>query len=146
MQLSNFPDLAQYGSSYKKSGLHYALSQCETQWVMTTDGDCIVRDSWIVAMLNKAEQSKSDMLTGPIALLGNDSVLQRWQSIEMMGTMAGTMAGIESDSYHSANAANMLFQKADYLGYLEAETHNYCLLYTSPSPRDRTRSRMPSSA
>ena len=25
-------------------------------------------------------------------------------------------------------------------------THNTCLLYTSPSPRDRTRSRMPSSA
>ena len=24
--------------------------------------------------------------------------------------------------------------------------HNACLLYTSPSPRDRTRSRMPSSA
>ena len=26
------------------------------------------------------------------------------------------------------------------------ENHNTCLLYTSPSPRDRTRSRMPSSA
>ena len=26
------------------------------------------------------------------------------------------------------------------------ELHNNCLLYTSPSPRDRTRSRMPSSA
>ena len=26
------------------------------------------------------------------------------------------------------------------------ETKKYCLLYTSPSPRDRTRSRMPSSA
>ena len=26
------------------------------------------------------------------------------------------------------------------------ENNNYCLLYTSPSPRDRTRSRMPSSA
>ena len=26
------------------------------------------------------------------------------------------------------------------------EIHNSCLLYTSPSPRDRTRSRMPSSA
>ena len=24
--------------------------------------------------------------------------------------------------------------------------HSFCLLYTSPSPRDRTRSRMPSSA
>src|SRR5664280_2089466 len=29
---------------------------------------------------------------------------------------------------------------------LEAYTANLCLLYTSPSPRDRTRSRMPSSA
>ena len=28
----------------------------------------------------------------------------------------------------------------------EAENFYYCLLYTSPSPRDRTRSRMPSSA
>ena len=27
-----------------------------------------------------------------------------------------------------------------------AEKVNICLLYTSPSPRDRTRSRMPSSA
>ena len=28
----------------------------------------------------------------------------------------------------------------------EDGTYNICLLYTSPSPRDRTRSRMPSSA
>ena len=28
----------------------------------------------------------------------------------------------------------------------DLEKHGYCLLYTSPSPRDRTRSRMPSSA
>ena len=27
-----------------------------------------------------------------------------------------------------------------------AEVYEFCLLYTSPSPRDRTRSRMPSSA
>ena len=29
--------------------------------------------------------------------------------------------------------------------YIDHDTHS-CLLYTSPSPRDRTRSRMPSSA
>ena len=31
-------------------------------------------------------------------------------------------------------------------GMLQALKHRGCLLYTSPSPRDRTRSRMPSSA
>jgi len=30
--------------------------------------------------------------------------------------------------------------------HLEVDKHKRCLLYTSPSPRDRTRSRMPSSA
>ena len=31
-------------------------------------------------------------------------------------------------------------------GDLHIDYHHTCLLYTSPSPRDRTRSRMPSSA
>ena len=31
-------------------------------------------------------------------------------------------------------------------GYQVERDLSYCLLYTSPSPRDRTRSRMPSSA
>ena len=38
---------------------------------------------------------------------------------------------------------------ADMPAYLKAHADEYlspCLLYTSPSPRDRTRSRMPSSA
>ena len=35
----------------------------------------------------------------------------------------------------------LLLEKAQ-----EADDHRSCLLYTSPSPRDRTRSRMPSSA
>ena len=42
----------------------------------------------------------------------------------------------------------------EQLGYVQIDTisvvqrahHHTCLLYTSPSPRDRTRSRMPSSA
>ena len=34
--------------------------------------------------------------------------------------------------------------RKDFVMY--GEDNNFCLLYTSPSPRDRTRSRMPSSA
>ena len=36
--------------------------------------------------------------------------------------------------------------RIDYIICDEAQFYNPCLLYTSPSPRDRTRSRMPSSA
>ena len=39
-----------------------------------------------------------------------------------------------------------LFQDIFHLRSLKADIYHICLLYTSPSPRDRTRSRMPSSA
>ena len=32
------------------------------------------------------------------------------------------------------------------IAYIQMKMNTACLLYTSPSPRDRTRSRMPSSA
>ena len=45
---------------------------------------------------------------------------------------------------------NELSKVLNDIGTLEANKHSLlhkiCLLYTSPSPRDRTRSRMPSSA
>ena len=36
--------------------------------------------------------------------------------------------------------------KIELMQMMENAGRNFCLLYTSPSPRDRTRSRMPSSA
>ena len=46
--------------------------------------------------------------------------------------------GISRQDYQSRLSA--------LLGYRYVKNSNTCLLYTSPSPRDRTRSRMPSSA
>ena len=40
----------------------------------------------------------------------------------------------------------VLSDPADGLDLILAEVAKACLLYTSPSPRDRTRSRMPSTA
>ena len=42
--------------------------------------------------------------------------------------------------------AQLYLYKVDRLIIAGDLTHSTCLLYTSPSPRDRTRSRMPSSA
>ena len=45
------------------------------------------------------------------------------------------------------NVANQLvLSQGQYNEFVECTLSGDCLLYTSPSPRDRTRSRMPSSA
>ena len=50
------------------------------------------------------------------------------------------LSNIEKKNYLRIKTSGHIdFDKQIYL-------YNFCLLYTSPSPRDRTRSRMPSSA
>ena len=82
------------------------------------------------------------------------AILPKLVTGEWMGTMNLTEPSAGSD-------LNLLRTKAEphedgtyritgtkcYISYGDHEmTDNICLLYTSPSPRDRTRSRMPSSA
>ena len=55
-------------------------------------------------------------------------------TISQTNIPAGHTLDIEGNVYH------------DGTGALRLPTGTTCLLYTSPSPRDRTRSRMPSSA
>mgnify|MGYP003380303308 CR=1 FL=1 len=53
-----------------------------------------------------------------------------------------------STNFTTYNIEYSLKDKQAYIDYQEKEAPRLqaCLLYTSPSPRDRTRSRMPSSA
>jgi len=55
-------------------------------------------------------------------------------------TMITSFAGEDRQPIFSADEKNMYYLSE------ERGTYNVCLLYTSPSPRDRPRSRMPSSA
>ena len=63
----------------------------------------------------------------------------------MDGTFAGDGPGPRAMHWHEKD---ILLASADQVAIdaMSAYLQGFCLLYTSPSPRDRTRSRMPSSA
>ena len=62
---------------------------------------------------------------------------RRIQKLESLGYIRGRVALLNADKL---NVGVSVFIA------VKTNQHNACLLYTSPSPRDRTRSRMPSSA
>ena len=66
------------------------------------------------------------------------------------GKLRGTK-GMALCPFHGEKTASMSFTDVENLFHcfgckMGGDIYKYCLLYTSPSPRDRTRSRMPSSA
>ena len=63
-----------------------------------------------------------------------------------MGANVLIMAGGTGGHVFPALACAREFQARGYTVHWLGTPRGICLLYTSPSPRDRTRSRMPSSA
>ena len=57
---------------------------------------------------------------------------------------SGNAVSVEQSNIDSARTT--LNSESAAIAYQSTRQSLYCLLYTSPSPRDRTRSRMPSSA
>ena len=125
LRLANFELLSSYKNKYKKAGLHYALSQCRTEWSISTDGDCTVTNRWLESMIGLVNDYNYEVVTGPIMLTGESSFIEQFQVIEMLGTMAGTNAGITSKRYYSANAANMLYKTRDYLEYIDSTSNSF---------------------
>ena len=69
-----------------------------------------------------------------------------WRSVPAEGAVMGGETSSKQVFDRLAGAWAYWGWKGGYFSTEEDAQAYYCLLYTSPSPRDRTRSRMPSSA
>ena len=69
------------------------------------------------------------------------------EAIQSPGSQAAVSdAAPKDDAAAAQGLGEAMGSAASMIGALSAAPLYSCLLYTSPSPRDRTRSRMPSSA
>ena len=82
--------------------------------------------------------------TGNTVVSGNLNVSGTFTATQLTGT-ADNADNINIDESNTAANFQILFSNTNQTGY-QRPYIDTCLLYTSPSPRDRTRSRMPSSA
>ena len=78
----------------------------------------------------------------------SDRVEDYLEVISELVDMKGYAATLDISRYMNVSAPSVtkMLKKLDAEGFLEYEKYYGCLLYTSPSPRDKRQSRMPSSA
>ena len=106
---------------------------------------------------NKPEESTEHFAF----LIENNQELADRIGGEMVSRFGVTPTKIDETSYHQAMMFNYMIGNLDWnimhqrnVKYIQKDTsspliivpYDFCLLYTSPSPRDATLSRMPSSA
>ena len=88
--------------------------------------------------------------SAPNKFYTGDGLIANQLSTAHTVTVAGSSVFVNGHNINSLGRGVLILDVTDPWNpvYVGSENNNYChcLLYTSPSPRDRTRSRMPSSA
>ena len=105
-------------------------------------------DSFAIRISSKIESNLPPQLSNPYLGSGaGASILLR--SLDLLRKHSDAIVGTQNSDLGSHPEIFRRIQKFENLGSLEPRrlaSYSSCLLYTSPSPRDATLSRMPSSA
>ena len=134
----------------------YSLYGVKEAYGFLTRG-CVNRCPWCVVPHKEGEvRAHADIeefLDGRkrAVLLDNNVLASEWglmqiEKIVRMGIRVDFNQGLDARRIARTPEIAALLARVKWIRFLRMAYDSRCLLYTSPSPRDRTRSRMPSSA
>ncbi|HNP49121.1 MAG TPA: glycosyltransferase family 2 protein, partial [Bacteroidia bacterium] len=99
----------------KKEAITYAVQHAGNEILLTTDGDCIVPDSWIRTFVNAHSLQDVAFVAGPVSFLSGGGIFGSLQALEMMGLVGIAGAGIQSGKPMMCNGANISYTKSAFL-------------------------------
>ena len=86
------------------------------------------------------KQRRLEIIEAALRVIARDGL----RAVSHRAVAAEAAVPLAATTYYFHDLADLIAES--FLYWSSAQQANVCLLYTSPSPRDRTRSRMPSSA
>jgi cellulose synthase/poly-beta-1,6-N-acetylglucosamine synthase-like glycosyltransferase len=103
------PEAAQ--TANKKRALEMGVEAARGTRILCTDADCLVPPDWLPLMAS----APGALATGPVAFHQERNLLERFQSLDLLGLMGITGAGIHGGFQRMGNGANLAYDKAFFL-------------------------------
>lgn len=99
-------------SAYKKAAIALGASVATGELLITTDADCIAPTRWMLHLSSLYEQKQPKCIAGPVAFYQEKNGLERFQSLDFLGMMLITGAGIRSTRMYMGNGAHLAYPRA----------------------------------
>ena len=97
--------------SFKKKAVEIAVAQATGDLIVCTDADCIVPPDWLYLLAAYYELGKVEFIAAPVMFHRENNALQRFQTLDFLGMMCVTGAGIHTGLMHMCNGANLAYSK-----------------------------------
>jgi len=99
----------------KKAALSKGVNLSKYSHIVVTDADCMVPEDWLMNLAVLFQSSEAQFISGPVIIDELQDVCSAFQSLDAIGTVGVTQAGIQSNKWFMANGANMAFVKQAFL-------------------------------
>ncbi len=97
--------------SNKKKAIENGIKASSGQLIILTDADCIAEKTWMSSMVSTFEETHAKMLCGPVALMEEKNLCEKFQGLEICGLSLLSGAGINSGMPLLCNGANMAYTR-----------------------------------
>ena len=87
------------------------MEKANHEYIVQFDADVIIGDKYFQSLNNCLQNSGAQFVAGPVFFSPAGNLLEYFQTLDMMGMMAVTNAGIQSKRWYMANGANMVYLK-----------------------------------
>ncbi|RMG85247.1 MAG: glycosyltransferase, partial [Bacteroidetes bacterium] len=100
--------------SFKKKALDIALRHARGDLIVTTDADCLAPPDWLALLVSFYEKNRPRFIAAPVRFYGEKNALERFQSLDFLGMMGTTGAGIRLRLGNMCNGANLAYEKTAF--------------------------------
>ena len=111
IELKNFIKLAD-NQPFKKRAIEAAIGESKGNLIVTTDGDCLAPPDWLRLIGTFYEQSGKRFIAAPVNFYDEKTAFERFQSLDYIGMMGVTGAGVAGQFTNMCNGANLAYEKA----------------------------------
>lgn len=104
-------DNIRISNSPKKDAITTAMAHVKTDWVITTDADCVVPENWLSTFDSYIQENKVSMLAGAVSYECKPSFLHHFQQLDLTSLQGATIGSFGLGRGFMCNGANFAYKK-----------------------------------
>ncbi len=113
IQLADYTETTKI-QSFKKKAIELGIAQATGQLLVGTDADCVVQPDWLLLLASIYERTGAKFIGAPVNFYQENTLLEKFQSLDFLGMMTLTGAGVHRRFMRMCNGANVAYDKATF--------------------------------
>ena len=99
-------------NSPKKDAIVSAMQIVNTDWIITTDADCVVNTNWLLTLDNYIQLHDVSMIAGAVTYNCKNSFLHQFQQLDLASLQGATIGSFGLKKGFMCNGANFAYTKS----------------------------------